>query len=480
MRGDLAGARQLAERAQSFPVEWGPKDRSPDKFIAQLDASMIHRSPETAIAAKPNTSSSKKTSPTASGATNFDNAVAKAPKAEPTRTPIQQVANEEPIEEVTEETVEEPIAEEPAPSTKRPVGPTSAEKMASAKSLMQQARRDLAKGDIEGARDKAEQASEIDVDYTAFDQRPEQLLAEIDRRSNNVGEGARTQSLAQAQKSAAPISEPVFNDDEPLPTKNSVAVTTKKLATTTFAEASPFEEDASKEKQPAATAELPPVKNDKQLAQQLLKQAQAAASKGDLEQARTLALEAKDLDVTYNLFDVRPGQVLASVDRASNNLTIAKKSSKAKSAAKELVDTAAPIAKPSNLREPAFDLDEQPTAESSLADNAKTATDSIQNQATDTIRRQAAPVKSLEEEIAEESEQGAARIAAASKATSNLSNKMKETEDQAAAKARQQAMTTLLQARQELQAGRIEAARRRRSRHRSSTRPSGCGMTVPK
>lgn len=236
-----------------------------------------------------------------------------------------------------------------------------------------------------------------------------------------------------------------------------MAVTTKKLATTTFAEASPFEEDASKEKQPAATAELPPVKNDKQLAQQLLKQAQAAASKGDLEQARTLALEAKDLDVTYNLFDVRPGQVLASVDRASNNLTIAKKSSKAKSAAKELVDTAAPIAKPSNLREPAFDLDEQPTAESSLADNAKTATDSIQNQATDTIRRQAAPVKSLEEEIAEESEQGAARIAAASKATSNLSNKMKETEDQAAAKARQQAMTTLLQARQELQAGRIEA-----------------------
>lgn len=189
LRGDLAGARQLAERAQSFPVEWGPKDRSPDKFIA-LDASMIHRSPETAIAAKPNTSSSKKTSPTASGATNFDNAVAKAPKAEPTRTPIQQVANEEPIEEVTEETVEEPIAEEPAPSTKRPVGPTSAEKMASAKSLMQQARRDLAKGDIEGARDKAEQASEIDVDYTAFDQRPEQLLAEIDRRSNNVGEGA--------------------------------------------------------------------------------------------------------------------------------------------------------------------------------------------------------------------------------------------------------------------------------------------------
>ena len=43
LRGDLAGARKLAERAQSFPVEWGPKDRSPEKFLAQMDASIKFR-----------------------------------------------------------------------------------------------------------------------------------------------------------------------------------------------------------------------------------------------------------------------------------------------------------------------------------------------------------------------------------------------------------------------------------------------------
>ena len=451
LRGDLAGARQLAERAQSFPVEWGPKDRSPEKFIAQLDASMSSRAPQTAIAAKPSvkpstsTAAAKKSAPAASLSNS-------------TRTPIQQVANEEPIEEATEETVEEPIAEVPASSTKRLAGATSAEKMSAAKSLMQQARRDLAKGDIAAARDKAEQASEIDVAYSVFDQRPEQLLADIDRQANNAGEGApRTQSLAKTQKSAtpikAPISEPVFDDDESLPARNPVAVTTKKLPATSFAEASPFEEDAADEKQPTATGELSPITNDKQLAQQLLKQAQAAASKGELEEARTLALEARDLDVTYNLFDVRPDQVLAQVDRASNNLTIAKKNSKAKSAAKELVDTAAPIAKPSNFRESPFDLDDVPTTGSSLADNAKTTADSI--------RRPATSVKSLEEEIADESEQGAARIAAAGKGAANLANKAKQTEDQATAKVRQQAMTALQQARQELQAGRIEAARQK-------------------
>lgn len=63
-------------------------------------------------------------------------------------------------------------------------------------------------------------------------------------------------------------------------------------------------------------------------------QAQAAASQGDLEQARTLALEANELNVAYDLFDLRPEQVLAQVERVSNNQRIAKGSSKAKPSAK--------------------------------------------------------------------------------------------------------------------------------------------------
>ncbi len=192
------------------------------------------------------------------------------------------------------------VAAVPASATKRPAGLSSAEKKAMAKSLMEQARRDLAKGDIAAARDKAEQAAGIDVAYSVFDERPEQLLTEIDRRAT---EGTpRAQSLAQTQK----------------PTKS---VATK-------------------------SAELPSsVNNDKQKAQHLLKQAQIAVSKGDLAQARSLALEANELNVAYDLFDLRPEQVLAQVDRASNNLRIAKGNSKAKTSAKESLGTTPPAHK---------------------------------------------------------------------------------------------------------------------------------------
>ena len=190
------------------------------------------------------------------------------------------------------------VATAPALATKRLDGLSSTEKMTMAKSLMQHARQDLAKGDIAAAREKAEQAAGIEVAYSVFDERPEQLLAEIDQRANDVDEDTpRAQRLAQTRK----------------PTK------------------------------PAATksAELPsPANSDKQKAQRLLSQAQMAASKGELEQARSLALEANELNVAYGIFDLRPEQVLAQVDRASNNQRTAKGNSKAKPSAKVSLGTA--------------------------------------------------------------------------------------------------------------------------------------------
>ncbi len=210
-------------------------------------------------------------------------------------------------------------AVEPVSVTERSAGSTSAEKMTMAKSLMQQARQDLAKGDIAAARDKAEQAAGIDIAYSVFDERPEQLLTEIDRRANNADEGTPdAQGIAQTPKPIKP------------------AATTKIQAASPIAEESPIDEDVPETKQIAETAELPSsVNDDKQMAQRLLNQAQIAISKGDLEKARSLALEANERNVAYDLFDLRPEQVLAQVDRASNNLANAKE----KSAAKELLDT---------------------------------------------------------------------------------------------------------------------------------------------
>lgn len=204
-------------------------------------------------------------------------------------------------------------AVEPVSMTERSAGSSPAETMTIAKPLMQQARQDLARGDVAAVRDKAEQAAGIDIAYSVFDERPEQLLTKIDRRVNNVDEGTpHAQGLAQTQKPAA---------------------TTKNQAASPFAEERPIDEDVPETKQLAETAKRQsPVNNDKQLAQRLLNQAQIAASKGELDHTRLLALKANELNVAYDLFDLRPEQVLAQVNRESHNQTIAK----AKSAAKVL------------------------------------------------------------------------------------------------------------------------------------------------
>lgn len=207
-----------------------------------------------------------------------------------------------------------------ASAMNRRAGSSSADKRAMADSLMQQARRDLAKGDLAAAREKAEQAAGLDIAYSVFDERPEQLLIEIDRRANNADEGA--QGLARTRKTAKPTATP------------------KKLAASPFAEKRLIDEGVPETKQVVETAEPPSsADNDKQMAQHLLNQAQIAVSKGDFEQARSLALKANELNVTYDLFELRPEQVLAQVNRASNNPSVAKGHSKAKSTAKKLPDT---------------------------------------------------------------------------------------------------------------------------------------------
>ena len=153
-RGDVIGARKLLERAQSFPVDWGPDDRTPEKIIAQLEERTTSRTPETAIAgragAKPNGNS-----PATNGVEELDSPVARTPKANGTaRSSIQQINNEPGLDQP---------AEERASMKQRTAGLSPAQRMATAKSLLQQARRDLLNGDVAEARDKAEQAAELDV-----------------------------------------------------------------------------------------------------------------------------------------------------------------------------------------------------------------------------------------------------------------------------------------------------------------------------
>jgi len=93
-------------------------------------------------------------------------------------------------------------AVEPVSIRERSAGPTPSEKLAIARSLMPQVHHDLAKGDVVAAREKAEQADGINFADTVFDERPDQLLTEIDRPENDTGDGKpRVRSLAKTTKS---------------------------------------------------------------------------------------------------------------------------------------------------------------------------------------------------------------------------------------------------------------------------------------
>ena len=190
-----------------------------------------------------------------------------------------------------------------ASATLRQFDPAPDELRTMANSLMQRAREDLANGDIAAARDKAEQAADLDLAYSVFDERPEQILSEIERRANGIDEDMpRRERFTQT----------------PQPTKPAASQSAERPAS---------------------------IKNDKQMAQYLLNQAQIAVGKGDLELAQSLAQEANELNVSYGLFELRPEQVLAQIAGASNNSRFAKDQSKSKSPVKSSLGNSPPAAK---------------------------------------------------------------------------------------------------------------------------------------
>lgn len=434
-RGDVAGARRLAERARSFPVEWAPHERSPEKLLAQLDArSGRATQAATMIAAKPQ-SVPAATTPAAPAVTDDENVTAEFATSlakKPARAAIAQVSNETAEEPAIDD---EPVMdEEPAPLPKRPSrpaanAPSTAEKAAQAKSLLQQARREIANGDFDAAREMAEQAKSLNVAYRVFDERPEQILAEIDRHENNAFESApKTRQIAQAPKAAlkeTPSEDSLFEETDDK--ANMLADRDNE---------SPFAEEAMDDAA-ADSGEIAVAQNDKQIAQQLLTQAQAAIKGGDFERARSLALEAQDLDVAYGLFELQPQHVIAQVDRASNNLTIAK--SKTKSLTSDLA-AAKPLSKPTSSKGLPDEGVPSPFAPSDN-DTPQVAKNAVSKAASNAK----SPASNLADLPFDE--------------TTDVAESAKSVEDNATKQVRQRAMTGLQQARREMQAGRLEAAR---------------------
>ena len=299
MRGDPVGARKLLEKAQSFPVDWGPDERTPEMFIAQLDARTTSRSPETAIAGRSG-SPLNGNRPATVGVANLDRSVSATRNANGTpRSAIQQVNNEPVFDEPADESAAPRIATKP-----RTDGHSPAENMANAKSLMQQARRNLANQDFEAARENAEQAATINVAYGLFDQRPEQILAEIKRLESTVDEDAPS-SRNVTQAPASKFAESAFDDVEP--------VTARRVLD------EPAEEDFAPRfvLKPRTTGTSAAEK--KANAKSLMQQARRDISKGDLAAAGEKAEQAAEIEVAYSPFDERSEQLLSEIARRESN-----------------------------------------------------------------------------------------------------------------------------------------------------------------
>jgi len=137
--------------------------------------------------------------------------------------------------------------------------------------LMKEARADLEAGHIEEARIKALKADEFEVAWGVFEERPRHLLAEIDRKTG-------TQTFAR-------------NTEKPTSSAQSGAV-----AAAGGANASPAGQ-----------------KNHAQ-AQDLLRQARRDMKEGNYASARARAQKAGELSNEFGLFEDRPDVVMADID----------------------------------------------------------------------------------------------------------------------------------------------------------------------
>lgn len=190
--------------------------------------------------------------------------------------------------------------------------------------LVTQARADLKAGRYEEARRKALQAVELDETYDLFEDRPELVINDLDRKTGTTTALARrsvTRPSAMA-KATKPTKAGGASAGQPVAT---VASQTRSPATTKPAADNP-EVAATESAGPATELTGDAAKAE---AQQLLTAARQALNAGDLDVARAKALAAMELNVSYKLFEERPELVLNDIESAQSAASLAANSADA-------------------------------------------------------------------------------------------------------------------------------------------------------
>ncbi|TXT39452.1 MAG: hypothetical protein FD138_82 [Planctomycetota bacterium] len=219
-----------------------------------------------------------------------------------------------------------------------------------AMTTLQQARKDLQAGRIDAAQQKAIAAQKLDASFTLWDDRPEALLDEIDKRSQaqktvqskkaepndlksratalvddaraDLAAGRISEALEKATQAAElDVAYEVF-EDRP----ESVLTAIQRANHNTAAKSKPPAPDADK-RFPAKSDDL------KVRATALLKDARADLAADRVSEALEKATQAAELDVAYGVFEDRPESVLTAIQHATRN-TVAKSKSSVPNATK--------------------------------------------------------------------------------------------------------------------------------------------------
>lgn len=265
-KGDKQEAFKLAQQANAIAkaaqMTFGRNELSPSQFLAGLQGTAAPKATK----------------------------AADLPEwADDTSAPVR-TANVREIESTPTVELTGNVEEEFSPATeKRPA--RNANPKAQAQALVNSARSDIKAGRFEEARQKAIEAQQMGVAYDLFDDRPELVLADIDRRS-------RTMTVANNEAPTSKAAE--------LPLDQEVAETKTPVKAT-----------------PTAAATATP----KQQSNKLLEMARADLKNGNVEGAKAKAEQAAKLNVSYKLFEDRPELVLNDVTAAMASSNIAQNTS---------------------------------------------------------------------------------------------------------------------------------------------------------
>ncbi|MCH7686988.1 MAG: hypothetical protein IH899_09955, partial [Planctomycetes bacterium] len=287
-KGDLKSARSLAQSADRFPVQWGPGEETPQKFLQSLPSGNAASSRYNRFDSNAGYSSIKTadgiTSPGSGSGVRFADYTAPSNASSGNRSGYGTFGNIIPLS--AEQT--QPFSAGNALPGNSGTDLSGLSPKQRAVALIRQARQDIQAGRYEEARRKAIQASRYNVSWTLFEERPNLILAEVERKTGITlipgGNGT---------------SAPAFGSEAG------------------FTNAAAFDRAQPGNKSWSLGGDQ---SNDfKRRAMVLLAEARSELRQGNLQSAKAKALEAQNLGASYTLFEDRPKLVLQEIQRVAAN-----------------------------------------------------------------------------------------------------------------------------------------------------------------